>query len=184
MFSNCHHGSTRVLLSVHTANCTRSRAKGPALLLVSRSHRETKRAVVLSGPYKLRALSVRGAGPLPCRLLFFSLRTCQKPCTEGGFKRLWFFFMNNEKGSPCPDKKRVGELSDTVRTLVWLSWPFFTKVIFKMNIKCSFSWLIMMRKWHIVSTAITFFGFRPKKAILKSKLDQNCLNFNFECQNF
>ena len=100
----------------------------------------------------------RWGGPLTCRLLFFSLRICQKPCTEGGFKRLWFFFMNNEKGSPCPDKKRVSELSDTVRTLVWLSWPFFTKVIFKMNIKCSFSWLIMMRKWHIVSTAITFFS--------------------------
>ena len=29
-----------------------------------------------------------------------------------------------------------------------------------------------------------FFRFRPKKAILKSKLDQNGLNFNFECQNF
>ena len=127
MFSNCHHGSTRVLLSVHTANCTRSRAKGPALLLVSVSHRETKRAVVLSGPYKLRALSVRGAPPLPSAIFFrregggalveklvswvqliisilalialstvatyiqnpcHTLRTCQKPGTEGAFKRL------------------------------------------------------------------------------------------------
>ena len=128
MFPNCHHGSTRVLLiSVHTANCTRSRSKGPALLLVSISHRETKRAVVLSGPYKLRALSVRGASRLPSAIFFRregggalveklvsrvqliisilalialstvatyirnpcpTLRTCQKPGTEGAFKRL------------------------------------------------------------------------------------------------
>ena len=70
MFLNCNHGTTRVLLSVHTANCTRSRAK--ALLLVSRSHRETKRAVVLSGPVKLRALSVRG-GLSPAVCYFFPL---------------------------------------------------------------------------------------------------------------
>ena len=38
----------------------------------------------------------------PCH----TLRTCQKPGTEGAFKRLWVFFMNNEKGSPCPDKKK------------------------------------------------------------------------------
>ena len=70
MFPNWHHGSTRVLLSMHTANCTRSRAKGPALLLVFRSHRETKRAVVLSGPYKLKALSVMG-GLSPAFCYFF-----------------------------------------------------------------------------------------------------------------
>ena len=128
----------------------------------------------------------RWVGPLPCRLLFFSAAkggggNSWKTCESGAVNNIDFGSHRAFHSCHLYSKSlsfleyMSGLLSDCLGL-------FFYQSYFQDEHKM----LLLMANYdakmtYSFNSNYFFFRFRPKKAILKSKLNQI---FNFECQNF